>query len=290
MGNYVILTDSTADLPYDLIRRLGVRVEPLTYIIDGEEQFDEPTESAERIRSFYAELRAGKSSSTSQINESRFDEIFREILSEGRDVLYIAFSGALSATCSRAVTAAKELEGEFSDRRVVVVDSKCASLGEGLLVYYAAQMKNKGASMDEVADWLEQNKLHLCHWFTVDDLHHLKRGGRVSAAAAVIGSVLGIKPILHVDDEGRLILVSKTRGRRQSLDALVDRAEQTAVNPAEQTVFISHGDCIDDAEYVAEQLKRRLKVKETVINYIGPVIGSHSGPGTVAVFFMGTQR
>lgn len=247
-------------------------------------------ETGERIRNFYEAERNGKMPSTSQINEARFEEIFRGFFSEGKDILYIAFSSALSSTYSRALGAAENIKDEFPDRRVVIVDSKCASLGEGLLVYHAAKMKNSGKTIDEVAKWLEDNKLHLCHWFTVDDLHHLKRGGRVSAASAVIGTMLGIKPVMHVDDEGKLILVSKIRGRRHAIDALIDKVEKTVIDSEKQVAFISHGDCPDDAKYLEQQLKKRFKFKEIITNYIGPVIGSHSGPGTIAVFFLGTER
>ena len=184
----------------------------------------------------------------------------------------------------------EELRSEFPDARIETVDTLCASLGQGLLVYLCAMEKQKGRSLDEVKTFAEQARLHVCHWFTVDDLNHLKRGGRISAATALFGTMLSIKPVMHVDDEGRLIPVSKARGRRASLLALVDRMAQTAIDPANQTVFISHGDCLEDAEFVASELRRRLNVQTIHINYVGPVIGNHSGPGTMALFFLGTQR
>lgn len=290
MSNYVLITESSTDLSKEMIKSLGIIVEPLTYIIDGKEYDDKPVVTGKTAHEFYDEVRGGKMPTTSQINEHRFLELFRPILESGKDILYIGFSSALSGTVLRAKEASEQLLSEFSDRKIYVIDSKCASLGEGLLVYHAALMKNSGKPIDEVAKWVEQNKLHICHWFTVDDLNHLKRGGRVSPTVALIGTMLGIKPVMHVDNEGRLIPVSKVRGRRKSLDALVDMAEKTIIDPKNQMIFISHGDCIDDAKYLAEQMKKRLHVKDIYINFIGPVIGAHSGPGTVALFFLGTER
>ena len=204
--------------------------------------------------------------------------------------LWVPRPSGLSGTCQSALLAREELRRRFPERRLEVFDSLCASMGEGLLVYHAAKLRQEGRDMDQVLAWLKENVLRLCHWFTVDDLNHLKRGGRVSTATALVGTMLGIKPVLHVDNEGHLISVSKVRGRRQSLEALVSRMEETAVNPAEQTVFISHGDCLEDARYVEEQVRQRLGVQEVRVGYIGPVIGAHSGPGTVALFFLGKER
>ena len=195
-----------------------------------------------------------------------------------------------SGTYQSALLAREELLERFPDRRLEVFDSRCASMGEGLLVYHAAKLSQQGKSLDEVLSWLKENALNLCHWFTVDDLNHLKRGGRVSTATALVGTMLGIKPVLHVDDEGHLIPVSKVRGRKQSLDALVKRMEESAVDPAGQMVFISHGDCLEDARYVETQVRERLGVQQVEVGFIGPVIGAHSGPGTVALFFLGQRR
>ena len=205
-------------------------------------------------------------------------------------MLYIAFSSGLSGTYQSAVLAREELKQRFPDRRLEVFDSLCASMGEGLLVYHAAKLRQAGKSLDEVLAWLKENVLNLCHWFTVDDLNHLKRGGRVSTATALVGTMLGIKPVLHVDDEGHLIPVSKVRGRKQSLDALVRRMEDTVLDPADQMVFISHGDCLEDAQYVERQIREKLGVQQVKLGFIGPVIGAHSGPGTVALFFLGKER
>ena len=214
----------------------------------------------------------------------------RRILASGRDILCVNFSSALSATFQSASIAAEDLRQEFPEAKIYVVDSLCASLGQGLLVWYATRQRDLGHSIEEVRDWVEEHRLNLCHQFTVDDLHFLKRGGRISAATAMVGSMLHIKPVLHVDNEGHLINIGKARGRQASLKALVDRMEDTAIDPGSLTVFISHGDCPEDAQTVADMVKKRLGVQDVVINYVGPVIGAHSGPGTVALFYMGTDR
>lgn len=213
-----------------------------------------------------------------------------EILKEGKDILNLAFSSGLSSTYSASAVAAQELSAEYPERKIYTVDTLCASLGQGMLVYLAARKKQEGASIEEVRDFVEDTKLKQCHWFTVDDLMHLKRGGRVSGATALVGTMLKIKPVMHVDDEGRLINMEKARGRKASLNALVEKMAESALNPSEQEIFISHGDCLDDAEYVAERVKERLGVKAVYINHVGPVIGAHSGPGTIALFFLGNRR
>ena len=290
MAEYRIITDSTTDLAPEMIRELGVQVAPLCYVMDGSTYHNIPGGGEMSDQAFYQKLREGTMPTTTQINSEEFVALFTPVLEAGEDILYIAFSSGLSGTCQSAHLAARELKDRFPERRVEVFDSLCASMGEGLLVYHAATRKNQGATMDEVLAWLKENVLHLCHWFTVDDLNHLKRGGRVSTATALVGTMLGIKPVLHVDDEGHLIPVSKVRGRKQSLDALVKKMEETAIDPQDQVIFISHGDCLEDAKYVAKQVKEKLGVKEVKINFIGPVIGAHSGPGTVALFFLGNPR
>lgn len=290
MGTYQIVTDSTADLTPEMIRELDLHVIPLRYTIDGHTCHNIPGGGEMTDHEFYEMLRAGKMSTTSQINSEEFISQFTPFLEEGKDVLYLAFSSGLSGTCQSAMIARQELAERFPDRRVEVFDTLCASMGEGLLAYHAATLHKAGKSLDEVLGWLKENALHLCHWFTVDDLNHLKRGGRVSAATALVGTALGIKPVLHVDDEGHLINVSKARGRRKSLDALVDHMAESAIDPKNQTVFISHGDCLEDAQYMEKQVRERIGVKEIYMNFIGPVIGAHSGPGTVALFFLGTKR
>ncbi len=290
MAEYRIITDSTTDLAPEMIRELGVQVAPLCYVMDGSTYHNIPGGGEMSDQAFYQKLREGTMPTTTQINSEEFVALFTPVLEAGEDILYIAFSSGLSGTCQSAHLAARELKDRFPERRVEVFDSLCASMGEGLLVYHAATRKNQGATMDEVLAWLKENVLHLCHWFTVDDLNHLKRGGRVSTATALVGTMLGIKPVLHVDDEGHLIPVSKVRGRKQSLDALVKKMEETAIDPKDQVVFLSHGDGLEDAQYVAKQVKEKLGVKEVKINFIGPVIGAHSGPGTVALFFLGSTR
>ena len=290
MRDYIIITDSACDLSPKMVEELGVGVIPLEFQLKGKSYFNYPDEREISTKEFYRIVREGESATTSQVTVHRYTDYFEEVLKHGRDVLYIAFSSGLSGSCNSAKVAAQELQAKYPDNRVEVVDSLCASLGQGLYVYHAVQEKKKGKSIDQVIQWLEENKLNLCHWFTVDDLNHLKRGGRVSPATAFFGTMLNIKPVLHVDDEGHLIPMGKVRGRKVSLDALVDHMAQTAINPKEQVIFISHGDSEADAKYVADQVKAKFKPKEIYINPIGPVIGAHSGPGTMALFFLGSKR
>ncbi len=285
--DYVILTDSGSDLSPEMAAELQVQIMPLMYTLDDGEPM--PGDGA-NIQDFYKQLREGKSAKTSAANYEDLTKILEKIVSDGKDVLYIAFSSGLSSTVSTAILVSRELSEKYPERKIYVVDSLAASLGHGLLVYLAAKQRTAGASIEAVRDYVEETKLHLCHWFTVDDLHHLKRGGRVSAATAAIGTMLSIKPVLHVDDAGHLINVAKARGRKASLAALVERMEQTAIDPAGQTVFISHGDALEDAQAVAQMVRDKMGVQDIHIGYIGPVIGAHSGPGTIALFFLGTQR
>lgn len=287
---YRIITDSTGDLTPELVRELDLTVIPMEFTVDGKSYHNYPDGHEMSAKAFYDLLRSGKTSTTAQINSQEFVEWADPMLQAGEDLLYIAFSSGLSGTCQSALLAKQELSEKYPDRKIYVADSLCASMGEGLLVYYAAKMQQEGKSIDEVYQWVQDNKLHLCHWFTVDDLNHLKRGGRVSPAAALFGTMLGIKPVLHVDDAGHLIPVAKIRGRRQSLDALVSHMEDTVTAPENQVIFISHGDCLEDAQYVADKIRSKWNVKDIVLNEIGPVIGTHSGPGTVALFFLGTKR
>ena len=286
MRDYVLLTDSCCDLSAEMAAELGVEILPLSLEMGGKSYRNYPDGRDIGFQEFYTRLRAGELATTSAVNVGEFEDKMRALLQTGRDILCLSFSSALSTTYQSSVIAAEELRSEFPDARIETVDTLCASLGQGLLVYLCAMEKQKGRSLDEVKTFAEQTRLHVCHWFTVDDLNHLKRGGRISAATALFGTMLSIKPVMHVDDEGRLIPVSKARGRRASLLALVDRMAQTAIDPANQTVFISHGDCLEDAEFVASELRRRLNVQTIHINYVGPVIGNHSGPGTMALFFL----
>ncbi len=290
MRDYVIFTDSCADIDPKMMQELGVEILPLTFTLDRKTYANWPDGREMSFKEFYAKLREGLVSSTSQINVTEFIEAFRPVLKAGKDILYLGFSSGLSGTVQSGTIAAEELAPEFPDAKILVVDTLAASLGQGLLVWYAVQMKKKGTPVAEVADWVEKHKLNQVHWFTVDDLNFLKRGGRVSSTAALFGTMLNIKPVLHVDDTGHLIPMEKVRGRKQSLDALVSHMEKSAIEPEKQMVFISHGDCLEEAEYVRDEIKRRLGVKDFYINYVGPVIGSHSGPGTMALFYMGTER
>ncbi len=290
MSDYVILTDSSADLSAELVKELDVRVLPLSFTLEGKTYHNYPDNREISPQEVYRRLRGGAMCTTSAVNIADYTKELEPLLQAGQDVLMLVFSSGLSATYQSARAAAEELAEQYPERKIFAVDTLCASLGQGLLVWHVAQQKRAGKSIEEARDWAEANKLKLCHWFTVDDLHFLKRGGRINAATAVVGTMLHIKPVLHVDDEGHLISMGKARGRAASLMALVDEMEKTAIDPANQTVFISHGDCLAEAQTVAEEVKRRFGVKTVVINYVGPVIGAHSGPGTMALFFLGTRR
>ncbi len=287
MENYVILTDSSCDLNRQEIEALGVKVLSLEVLVDGGDPIlNEDIEVAD----FYRKLREKSSVTTSAVSIERFTQFMEPYLAEGKDVLYLGFSSGLSGTYNAGFFAARELAEKYPERKVATVDTLCASRGQGLLVYHCAKRQQAGASLEEVRAWAEENKLHLCHWFTVDDLFFLKRGGRVSSATAVMGTMLSIKPVMHMDDKGKLINVAKARGRRASIDALLAKMKETAIAPETQTCFICHGDCAEDAAYAAEWMKKELGVPEVLVDYTGPVIGAHSGPGTLAIFFLGTER
>ena len=290
MNDYILFTDSSADFAEQKVAELGIEVLPLSFKLEEKIYRNWPDNREIHPEEFYKSLRAGSMSSTSQVNTAEFVDAFRPFVEAGKDILYLGFSSGLSGTVNSGRLAAEELAEEFPQRRLVVVDTLAASLGQGLLLYHAAQLKNEGKSMDEVAQWVQENKLSMAHWCTVDDLNFLKRGGRLSGAAALLGTMLNIKPVLHVDDEGHLIAMEKVRGRKQSLLALVDHMEKTAINPGQQVVYISHGDCLPEAQFVADEVKKRFGTKDIYINYVGPVIGSHSGPGTMALFFLASGR
>ena len=290
MSDFVILTDSSADLGADLVEQMDVEVLPLSFTVQGKTYHNYPDNREMDPGEFYALLRQGEVATTSAVNVAQYTEFLEPLLQQGKDVLILAFSSGLSATFNSSSVAVTELREKYPERKLYTVDTLCASLGQGLLVYLAAKEREKGKSIDEVRDWVVSHKLNICHQFTVDDLHFLKRGGRISSTTAVLGSMLQIKPVLHVDNEGHLINISKARGRQASLKALVDKMEQTAIDPKDQIVFISHGDCIQDAELVAQMVKDRFGVQQVYINYVGPVIGAHSGPGTLALFYVGVER
>lgn len=290
MREFVIMTDSCCDLTASMAEELGLAVLPLSLHMDGSVYRNWLDGRDIPFPEFYSRVRQGENATTAAVSVGDFEAEMRKVLATGRDILCVNFSSALSTTYQSASIAAEDLRPEFPEAKIYVVDSLCASLGQGLLVWLCAQERKKGRTLEEVRDFAEATKGKICHWFTVDDLNHLKRGGRISAATALFGTMLSIKPVMHVDDGGHLTPVSKARGRRASLLALVDEMEKTAIEPEKQTIFISHGDCLPDAEFVAEEIRRRFGTQDIRINYVGPVIGSHSGPGTMALFFVGTPR
>ena len=290
MRDYVIMTDSCCDLTDQMARELELEVLPLTMHMDGENYPNDLAGTAISNQEFYKRIRAGKIATTSAVNVGQFQDAMRRVLESGKDIVCICFSSALSTTYQSAVIAAEDLRQEFPEAEIHVVDSLSASLGQGLLLYLAVEQKRKGLTAAELAKWVEDNRLTVCHWFTVDDLNFLKRGGRVSATTALLGTMLSIKPIMHTSDEGKLVPVSKARGRKAAIAALLDKIETLGIHPENQTMFICHADCEEDAKAVAQTIKDRFGTPTVHINYIGPVIGSHTGPNTMGIFFVGTQR
>ena len=287
MSAYKIITDSGSDLSPALIEQLNIVSVPLTVLFRGESRNDCVDES---IKEVYEGLRAGEVATTSAVNPDGWAGVMEPVLQAGQDALVLAFSSGLSTTYQSAVIAAGELMEKYPDRKILVADTLCASLGQGMLVWNTCKKRDEGLSLEQLYGWVEENKLHVCHWFTVDDLMYLKRGGRVSTATALVGTMLQIKPVLHVDDEGHLVNVAKARGRKPSIDALAKKVGELGGNFDNSTCFISHGDCLEDAEYLAKVLKDKYGVKEVIIGYVGAVIGSHAGPSVLALFFMGDHR
>lgn len=285
--DYQIITDSCSDLPNRLIEELGISYVPLTLMF-RQEVWRDTTDAG--LKTIFDGLRAGETATTAAANPENWTVVMEPQLAQGKDLLVLAFSSGLSTTYQSAVIAAADLREKYPERTIYVVDTLCASLGQGLLVWYACRKKAAGMPLEELYNWCEEKKFQLCHWFTVDDLMFLKRGGRISAATALLGTMLNIKPVLHVDDEGHLINVAKARGRKASIEALAAKFTQLALPGENDTVFICHGDCLEDAQYLARLLKEKHGVKEVVIGYVGAVIGAHSGPGTLAVFFLGQNR
>ena len=290
MNGYVIMTDSSCDLPAKMADDMALSVLPLSVYIEDTKYINYLDEREIAFSEIYARLRTKCPAKTSAVNMNDFLGPMEEILKSGKDLLYIGFSSGLSGTYNAGAAAAQEMAEKYPDRKVYAVDSLCASMGQGLLVYHAWRHKQSGETIDQVRDWVLNNRLHLCHYFTIDDLMFLKRGGRVSGATAVVGSMLSIKPIMHVDNEGHLIKIGTARGRKASIRALADGAEKLGIDLQNQVIFISHGDCLEDAEYLADIMREHFHVKDVVISYVGPVIGAHSGPGTIALFFLGTER
>ena len=287
MNEFVIVSDSTVDLPKEYLQSKQVPIISLSYIMDGVtyEEMDGLSH-----KEFFEKLRAGSLPTTSQINPEQAREALEPFAKEGKDILYIGFSSGLSGSYNSVRMAAEYLEEEYPDINIIAIDSLCACMGEGLLLYKALELKEHGMSMEEIAKWVVANKLHICHNVTVDDLNHLHRGGRISKTTAVVGSMIKIKPIIHMSDEGKLVVIGKERGRKKSLVSIVDRMEKQMQGYDNDIVMITHGDCIEDAEFVKKQVEERFGIHNVMINGIGSVIGSHTGAGVVAVFFMGDKR
>ena len=288
MSDFVICTDSACDLPEETLKEWGVKYCSLTYTFEGETREYGNYELS--YPDFYDRVRRGGVARTSAVNAEAFRALFESILREGQDILYVGFSTGLSSTCDDAVIAAEELRRKYPGRDVRCVDTRAASAGFGLLLSMAVEKKRRGGTLAECEQLLLDERVHLCHWFTVEDLVYLKRGGRISAATAFVGNMLSFKPVLHMDDPGHLINMFKVRGRRASIEALADKYGELALDKAGGTVYISHGDCEDDAKKLADLLRERYGVSVAKIVYVGPVIGAHSGPGTLALFFLGRHR
>lgn len=288
--SYKIITDSCANLTDKQIEDYGIEIISLKYYIEGKEYEsyikDEKTDYAETYRL----LREKAMITTSLVSRDDCDNAIIPILESGEDVLVISFSSGLSGTYQNVKLAAEDYKEMYPDRKVIVVDSLCASLGEGMAVHYAVKLKNEGKTMEEVADWLENNKLSICHIFTIDDLFFLKRGGRLSGTSAVFGTLLGIKPLLHMADDGKLYVTGKARGRAATLEHLINSVGEKGIDVQKQDIFITHGDCEEEARYIESEVKKRYGVRNVVVNMIDPVIGAHSGPGTLAIFFIGKER
>ena len=284
--SYQIITDSCCDFTEAQLNALQVTCANLTLMYNGENHsnFSDPA----AVKAFYDELRSGTMASTAAVNPDGWAELMKTALEAGQDVLVLAFSSGLSTTYQSAVIAAKELQELYPERKIYVVDTLCAALGQGLLIHYACKKRDTGMPIEELAAWLEEHKLNLCHWVTVDDLSHLKRGGRISATTAIVGTMLNVKPIIHVDNDGHLINCAKVRGRKAAMEYLVKKFSETCTDF--DTVFIAHGDCPEDAAALEAMLREKHEIREITTGYVGPVIGAHTGPGVLVLFFMGQHR
>ena len=290
MKEFCLMTDSSCDLPAELASELRLLVLPLSLRM-GEKTYRNYLDGREiSFKAFYDRIRAGEMAATSAVSVGDFETAMRGVLAEGRDLLCLAFSSGLSTTYQSAVIAAEHLREEYPERRVEVIDSLSASGGQGLFVYLCAKERDAGKSFEEVCAFAREMAPYMCHWVTVDDLYHLKRGGRISTATALFGSMLAVKPVLHVDDAGKLINMEKARGRKASMFSLIEHMAATARDPVNDPVFITHGDCPDDAEFLAGEVRRRFGTKQIFISYVGPVIGSHTGAGVLTLFFVGRPR
>ena len=286
--SYKIITDSCCDFTEEQYKALDVACAPLAVVYNGEshDNFSEPA----AVKAFYDEVRGGVMATTSAVNPDGWKVIMKPILEEGKDILVMAFSSGLSTTYQSAVIAADELKEKYPERKINVVDTLCAALGQGLLVWYACQKRDAGMSLEELTAWVEDNKLNMCHWVTVDDLSHLTRGGRISATTAIVGTMLNIKPIIYVNEEGKLINTAKVRGRKAAIDFLAKKLGETGTDLENATITIGHGDCAEDAAALEAILREKYGVKNVITGYVGPVIGAHTGPGVLVLFFMGTHR
>lgn len=285
----VIVTDSNCDLPVDYISQNNVHVIPFTYVLNGINYTDDFGKSLS-YKEFYDQIRNGSMPTTAQITTYTFENEFRSFVSKGDSVIYIGFSSALSETFNASILARNEIMEANPQADITVIDSKSASVGQGLLVYYACEMLKQGKSKQEIVDWIESNKLKVNHWFTIDSLEHLKRGGRISATSAAIGGLLEVKPVLHVSNDGSLNVVKKIRGRKKSIRTIFEEFKTRVINPEEQMIYIAHGDCIEDAEYLKSLILGEITPKDVIINNLGPIIGTHTGPGLVGIFFLGKER
>lgn len=289
MKDYVIITDNTCDLDEEFYKAHNIPVIVLPYSIDD---IVYGTDNKMSMKDFYNSIRDGKMPTTMAANPETYRSTFKKYLDEGLDILYLAFSSALSSSCGNAILAANELNEEYTDNSVTVIDTLCASMGEGLILYKAVMLKEEGKSLEEVAKYVEDNKLKVCHYFTVNDLNHLHRGGRVSKATAIVGTLINVKPVLHVPNAGTLVSVCNVRGRKKSLTTLINNMEERTkgIISEDDVVMIAHGDCIEDAEFVADEIRNKFGIKNIIISYASQTIGSHTGPGLIALFFMGTGR
>lgn len=290
METYRIITDSSCDLTQEMADALGLAIAPLVLNFDGVEYPNDLDYRAIDIKKVYAGLRSGIPTSTTAANPAAWEAAMEPVLQQGLDVLALAFSSGLSTTYHGACLAADELREKYPQRKIYVVDTLSASLGQGLLIWHTAKQRENGATLEQARDFAEENKLHLCHWFTAEDLMYLKRGGRLSATTALAGTLLQIKPILHMDNEGHLINVGKVRGRKAAIKAICDKVGELGIPGANDTMFICHADCLEDAKTLEAMLREKYGTKNIFIYYIGAVIGVHSGPGTMSVFFMGKER
>lgn len=287
---YQIVTDSACNLTEEMIDEFGLEILPLTFMVDGVQHQSYLKGEKTDLKQFYTMMREGKVITTSLPNMQESEKTLRAIADSGKDILYLGFSSALSGTYAATELLLKQIASDYPDRTFISEETFAASGGQGMLVYLACKKAKDGASIEEVAQFVRDTRDHLCHWFTVDDLMFLFRGGRVSRTSAWAGTLLNIKPVLHVDNAGALIPMEKVRGRKKSIKALVDHMEKTAIDPKSQTIFITHGDCIEDVEALKAEITERFGITDFVVNYVDPVIGAHSGPGTLALFFVGTEK